>query len=96
MLRGTPLGSAVFTLGEQEVTLTPGTRVLAVTDGVLEMPTVDGRELGARRLSRLLEKHARTEVPLARDQLMNELRLASEGCPVEDDLTLLLLGISES
>jgi serine phosphatase RsbU (regulator of sigma subunit) len=95
VLRGTPLGSEPFALGEQTVALTPGTRVLTVTDGVLEMPTVDGRELGARRLSRLLEKHAATEVPLARDQIMNELRLASQGCPVEDDLTLLLLGIAE-
>ena len=63
-----------------------------VTDGILEMPTVEGRELGLRRLRKLFSTHAALDVPAARDALMQEVSAARGELHMEDDLTLLLLG----
>jgi serine phosphatase RsbU (regulator of sigma subunit) len=92
VLRGTPLGAVPFQLGEAVLKLEPGMRVLMVTDGILEMATVEGRELGLRRLRKLFTARANLDVPAVRDGLMEDIDAARGSLHMEDDLTLLIVG----
>jgi serine phosphatase RsbU (regulator of sigma subunit) len=67
-------------------------RLLIVTDGVLEMPTESGRELGARKLRKLLAAHEGGSASLSRTALLEAL-LAERGSQEPDDhLTLPVIG----
>jgi serine phosphatase RsbU (regulator of sigma subunit)/tetratricopeptide (TPR) repeat protein len=94
VVRGTPLGTATWVLGELELALEPGARLLIVTDGVLEMPTTSGRELGARRLRKMLAEHGGHDVAAARAALMTAILTERGNLEADDDLTLLVVGRS--
>jgi serine phosphatase RsbU (regulator of sigma subunit) len=92
VVRGSPLGTAPWVLGELRLELEPGARLLVVTDGVLEMPTTSGRELGARKLRKMLAEHGGRDVPAARTALMQAIVRERGSLEADDDLTLLVMG----
>ncbi len=91
VLRGSALGTTPFVIGETTLSFEPESRVLVVSDGILEMSMADGRELGIRRLRKLLESHGTAEATALRDTLVREINTARGDAPVEDDLTLVVL-----
>lgn len=88
---GNPLGAGKVQLGCRDLQLQPGDRVLFTSDGVHEMRVDGGRDLGLRRLSKML--HAVTDQSLldARDALVQGLDAARGDYELEDDVTLALV-----
>ena len=88
---GTPLGDDTFVPGRKEFALQPGERMLLCTDGVLELPLEDGRELGQRRLKKLVASLSDLPVDVAMDKLEEELAALYGERSQEDDMTLILV-----
>jgi sigma-B regulation protein RsbU (phosphoserine phosphatase) len=53
-LRGGPLGSSEFTLGKASYNFAPGHRLLMFTDGLPELAVPGGKQLGVKRIAKLL------------------------------------------
>lgn len=89
---GTPLGAGKHRVGERSLQLAAGDRLLVVSDGVLEMRTGKGRELGLKQLSRMLQRYGdRPHVSDTRDGIEQELARLRGDAELEDDLTLAVL-----
>lgn len=86
-----PLGSAKFELGRMEYDIAPGDRLVMLTDGLIESRTSTGRELGLKRLVRVLSDTRAVPIEEAAQQAVN--RISEERGPAEqqDDITVVLI-----
>jgi serine phosphatase RsbU (regulator of sigma subunit) len=80
----------VFTRRKEAVS--PGDRLLLLTDGVVETPAPDGSPLGEQGLAALLESHREREAGALAHEVLAALRRHAGSAELRhDDVTLLLL-----
>ena len=91
---GTPLGAASRRLGKRTLQLEVGDRLLVATDGVLELRTDAGRELGLKRLAKLFQQLGDRPVEQLRDALLEELTRVRGEAPQDDDLTFAVVQLT--
>ncbi len=90
---GSRLGEHELTLGECELDLAAGARLLMFTDGVPELVLDGGLTLGLRRLRKALGEGQALALDAAFDRLVSLLRVSDAG-RIEDDMTLLLIEVA--
>jgi sigma-B regulation protein RsbU (phosphoserine phosphatase) len=93
-LVGFPLG--IFedvTYEEWSVNLDPGDVLVFHSDGLSEAPDVNGREFGVPRLAALIEQHSSLGSGALADRLMSEVNQFTEGAPLQDDRTLVVMKV---
>ena len=84
--QGMPLGLGFGGFSEQQVALSPGSRVLFYSDGITEAEGIDQEEYGAERLRQhLLQPESSAE------SLMNDVRLFVNGVGFRDDASVIFL-----
>ena len=89
---GTPLGSSGdLRLGTRTGTLLPGDRLLVYTDGIPEIETSNGRQLGMRRFSRLYQGTRDMTLEAASDAILKEAAVALGNATQKDDWTFVLI-----
>ncbi|MGQ0505104.1 MAG: SpoIIE family protein phosphatase, partial [Myxococcaceae bacterium] len=87
-----PLGvKGQLKLGSVERKLAPGDRVLAFTDGLVELEDTAGRALGVRRLVEMLSGTKGLSVAAAVDQLKAGIQAVAAGRSLQDDITLAIV-----
>jgi phosphoserine phosphatase RsbU/P len=89
---GLPVGlipGATWT--EFELTLSPGDRLLALSDGITECPGPDGQEFGDEGLARFIRRHRATEGQEFLDLLNWELDRHSGSQDLPDDVSCVML-----
>ncbi len=92
----TPLGSKNFTLGHEEVALSPGDRFFFYTDGVSELELPDGRQMRSKALSRILDQTRSLDVKTSIQFLQDELDKARQQTPLKDDMTFAIVDVPSS
>jgi sigma-B regulation protein RsbU (phosphoserine phosphatase) len=93
-LVGFPLG--IFddvTYEEWSVILDPGDILVFHSDGLSEAPDAEGRQFGVPRLAALLETHGAMGAGELADRLMSEVNEFTEGAPLQDDRTLVVMKV---
>ena len=75
----------------QTVPFAPGDRTLLFTDGLIDMPNLDGDRFGYDRLNACPAKATMTSQQVA-DLVLNELDLFSTTAAVPDDQTMVVVG----
>jgi serine phosphatase RsbU (regulator of sigma subunit) len=78
-------------LGRQR--LSPGDRVLLVTDGITEAENMDGKMYGGERLEGLLEKRRETPIREMVAGIVNDVARFVDGAVPDDDRTILAFEI---
>jgi serine phosphatase RsbU (regulator of sigma subunit) len=78
-------------LGRQN--LSPGDRVLLVTDGITEAENVDGNMYGGKRLEDLLEKRRKTPIRELVNGIISDVERFADGAVPDDDRTILAFEI---
>ena len=87
---GTIIGiGAPIPFEEEELTLGAGDWLFLHTDGILECAGAGGELFGEQRLHRTLLASHGEPLEAACDRVMSSLRRFGEGCPLQDDVTLL-------
>ncbi len=90
--RGSPLGTNKdFSMGTIEVPFESGDRLMIYTDGLSELATPSGRQLGLKRLAAFLRESRPESLENAKAQILRSLEQARAEGPLEDDLTMVLL-----
>ncbi len=74
-----------------EVPLEPGDKLLIFTDGISEMKNPGRDILGEEALEQLFLKHAKAGSPAPLDAMVMELSDYTEGHPLEDDMSAVLI-----
>ena len=90
---GTPLGGATPELGRASASITAGDRVLVCSDGAFELRTPTRRELGHRRVGRMLAATRELDCVSATAQLASALDDARGGLPYDDDVTFMVADV---
>jgi sigma-B regulation protein RsbU (phosphoserine phosphatase) len=93
-LVGFPLG--IFddvTYEEWSVILDPGDVLVFHSDGLSEAPDPQGRQFGIPRLASLVETHGALGSGELADRLMSEVQQFTEGEPLQDDRTLVVMKV---
>ena len=93
-LVGFPLG--IFddvTYEEWSVNLDPGDVLVFHSDGLAEAPDAEGRQFGVPRLASLIETHGALGSGELADRLMSEVYQFTEGAPLQDDRTLVVMKV---
>jgi len=93
---GNRLGEQELKLGYSELTLEPGSRILAFTDGIPELAQADGKTLGMRRLRKALQETRGETAHEARERLESLVNTTSQGVALEDDMTFVLVDFAMS
>jgi sigma-B regulation protein RsbU (phosphoserine phosphatase) len=88
---GTALGSASFSIGERAFELASGERILLTSDGVPDLRMSSGRDLGLRRLAKLLRSTENQPVCEARDEIIERLEALRGHEILHDDVTFALV-----
>jgi serine/threonine protein kinase/serine phosphatase RsbU (regulator of sigma subunit) len=91
---GTLLGLNGFSLGEGSYHAQAGDRLFIFSDGIVEMQTTEGRQVGEGRLRRILEKMEDLDGEKTKDALISELDRLRGPLPQDDDFTFVLVDIS--
>lgn len=73
------------------ITLEPGDKVLMFTDGISEMRNIQGQLYGEEALEALFLKLVQEQSPQILDAMIQELSDFTEGHPLEDDLSMVLI-----
>lgn len=90
--RGSVLGDvSALEIGELSTSFGPGDRLLLTTDGLLEAQSVDGRELGARRVSKLFAQLGPVPVDEVPARLGAHVNQLLGGRTQADDITFLVV-----
>ena len=93
-LTGFPLGLYDEVAYEEwGVTLDPGDVLVFHSDGLAESANAEGQFFGTGRLRRLIEEHAALPAAALADRLLGEVAQFSQGLPVSDDRTLVVLRV---
>jgi ligand-binding sensor domain-containing protein/serine phosphatase RsbU (regulator of sigma subunit) len=87
---GTPLGVTPFKLGEVEVEMAAGDRILIMTDGIPETVTKNGRMFGMRRCQELLERTRGMSLEDSSKLIEAEVDASRRGAQ-DDDMTFVLI-----
>lgn len=90
---GTLLGQENLMIGEGTYQAQSGDRLFIFSDGLSEMLTAEGQQLGERRLKRLLEKLKDQDGESTKNALVKELDLLRGTSPQDDDFTFVLIDI---
>jgi sigma-B regulation protein RsbU (phosphoserine phosphatase) len=93
-LTGFPLG--IFeevSYDEWGVTLVEGNILVFHSDGLAETSNSEGQFLGTERLRKLIEKHHEAGAAEIADVILQEVDLFSQGAPLSDDRTLVVLKV---
>ena len=77
---------------QQELTLSPGDKVIVYTDGVSEAVNWSNEQFGEERLQEAARRHASSSAPELLRSIREEVASFTSGAPQNDDLTLLVLG----
>jgi ligand-binding sensor domain-containing protein/serine phosphatase RsbU (regulator of sigma subunit) len=86
--RGTPLGTAQFSLGAIRERMQPGERILLLTDGMLEIEPRDGKKFGLRRFIRLAENTLGDRIAVGSQKMVAAFGDLLHDTPQADDWTL--------
>jgi len=93
-LTGFPLGLYDDVAYEEwGITLDPGDVLVFHSDGLAESANAEGQFFGTGRLRRLIEEHAALPAAALADRLLGEVAQFSQGLPVSDDRTLVVLRV---
>ena len=93
-LTGFPLGLYDDVAYEEwGITLDPGDVLVFHSDGLAESANAEGQFFGTARLRRLIEEHAALPAAALADRLLGEVAQFSQGLPVSDDRTLVVLRV---
>lgn len=90
MCPGMPLGSPDFQIGRLEGTLTPGERVLILTDGISEVSMANTQLLGPRGVANFYMQTRDHELKTALQQLIHKVEMVQAGGQ-DDDWTAVML-----
>jgi sigma-B regulation protein RsbU (phosphoserine phosphatase) len=93
-LTGFPLG--IFedvTYDEWGVTLEPGNVLVFHSDGIAETPNSENQFFGTERLRKLIEDHHDLTAGELADRIFREVDWFSQGAPLADDRTLVVLKV---
>lgn len=82
-------------IGRTSLRFEPGDRLLISTDGLYELKDQRGRQLGPRRVSALMQRLAQVPLDEIPDQLGAEIRENLKDRSQEDDITCVVLEISD-
>jgi phosphoserine phosphatase RsbU/P len=97
----TPLAVRGFLLGimpdevyaEKEIVVCPGDRIIFYTDGLIEARNSIGEQFGTDRLITVLQSIGREDPTAIVRKTLTAQRTFCDGCPMNDDVTLVVLGI---
>jgi phosphoserine phosphatase RsbU/P len=93
-LTGFPLGIYEdVTYDEWGVTLEAGNILVFHSDGIAETTNSEGQFFGIRRLKELIEKHHELTATELADRILNEVDWFSQGAPLFDDRTLVVMKV---
>jgi sigma-B regulation protein RsbU (phosphoserine phosphatase) len=81
--------------GELEVSLDEGDIVVFYTDGVTETKNAAGDQFGRARLEEVVVEHRALDPDVALDEILAELGRFAGTAPREDDVTIVLMKLSE-
>lgn len=90
-LPGTPLGSDKMAVESKRYHLEVGDRLLVFTDGLPEMTLPTKRQLGYRKVQRMLADTASKGTEESREFFTNALETARAGTALDDDITWVML-----
>ena len=79
---------------QDEFPLGPGDKLFLFTDGVTELRNTDGDMFGEERLADCLRDAIQTETPYINDHIITTLSDFTQGEPLADDLTMVLIEIT--
>ncbi len=97
VLPGMPLGGILgYPYGEHSTEMEPGDTLLLMTDGFPEMLDGDGEVLGYEGIRRLFSEAAEGSAQAIIDSLAAAVEERSDGAPLEDDTTFLVLRLKDS
>jgi ligand-binding sensor domain-containing protein/serine phosphatase RsbU (regulator of sigma subunit) len=85
---GDPLGGRDLHLGRHEFELTPGDRLFLYTDGLTELRMANGKMMGAKRLSKLVQEARSLPLEKAVEAVEAEALRQLGGAEQEDDITM--------
>ncbi|HZQ10322.1 MAG TPA: PP2C family protein-serine/threonine phosphatase, partial [Anaerolineae bacterium] len=87
--QGAPLGIFDFTiLDEGKLSLTPGTTMLLITDGVTEALNAQTEQFGTERIEAVLAARGNTSAQELVNALIGEIARFRGNAPVHDDVTI--------
>ena len=86
-----PLGNEKFNTSCGEIPFPKGSRVVALTDGILEAENRLGRQFGLRMTSKILADTKTSSAAAARDMLLKEVIAWEDGAPAKDDCTFIIV-----
>jgi serine phosphatase RsbU (regulator of sigma subunit) len=86
-----PLGSDLFDAFSATVPIAAGERLILFTDGIPEMKTSSGRDLGIKRFHRWVGEVSPMEPSAAHGELVNRLASQRGDAPATDDVTLVMI-----
>lgn len=93
-LTGFPLGIYEdVTYDEWGVTLEPGNILVFHSDGIAETSNSEGQFFGNTRLREVIEKHHELTAAELADRILNEVDWFSQGAPLFDDRTLVVMKV---
>jgi phosphoserine phosphatase RsbU/P len=93
-LTGFPLGLYDDVAYEEwGITLDPGDVLVFHSDGLAESANAEGQFFGTGRLRRLIEERAALPAAALADRLLGEVAQFSQGLPISDDRTLVVLRV---
>ena len=73
-----------------------GDRLVLYTDGIIEAHDLDQQLFGAARLEEFLQRRQKRSSRQTVDQLIEEVHLFSQGAMQHDDMTLIVIQITDS
>lgn len=93
-LTGFPLGIyEEVTYDEWGVTLEPGNVLVFHSDGIAETSNSEGQFFGISRVKELIEKHHELTAAELADRILNEVDWFTQGAPLFDDRTLVVMKV---
>ena len=89
-----PLAVDLDTLYSQiTISMTPGDRLFAYTDGIIDAPNPEGESFGLARLKDALDANAGTPLSGLKSAVLNRLHEFTETGLVHDDVTVIAMEI---
>lgn len=82
-------------IATKQVTLQKGDVLILYTDGIIEAHDPDQQLFGKNRLREFIQRKRKELAGQIADQIINEVHLFSRGAPQHDDMTLVVLRISD-
>lgn len=87
------LSEPPFSYSSEVFDTSPGTRIILYTDGITEARNKEGELYGIARFKAAIQKARALDVDALRIALLDDLESFTQGNPLEDDVTLLVLEV---